>query len=65
MGDVLHAGADPELVALRAVLDAYATAVRDAQELAAAVHLLPRDERRNTVADIIDRLAHLADITRG
>lgn len=45
-------------------LDAYAQALSDARDLAAPLRRLPRDQACAIAGEILERLAHVGDLTR-
>jgi hypothetical protein len=55
---------DRERAALRAYFGALEEACRTGRELEALLDLLQGEERRDTIAEILDRIEHLHDVAR-
>ena len=53
-----------ERAAFRALLNALEETCRDGRELEAALDLVPLEDRRDTLAAIVDRFDHVFDLGR-
>lgn len=64
MDENLGATVARERAAFRAYLDALEETCRTGRELEAALDLLPLEDRRDTLAAIVDRIDHVHELRR-